>query len=239
MESSGKSSIEEIRARFDGDVDRFSNLEKGQSAAMDSPLGLELIATAAFAATPQPKHLLDVGCGAGNYSLRLLQEQPIPEITLIDLSQPMLNRACERISAISGAQLNPIQTDLRSAEVADNSVDVIVAGSVLHHLRTDADWDQAFAKLYAWLRPGGSLWIYDLVSHNIAGIAAMMQRRYGDYLTNLKDTAYRDLVFEYIQVEDTPRPLAYQLQLMQQVGFAKVDVLHFQTCFAVFGGQKA
>ena len=39
-----KSSVAEIRARFDNDVERFANLETGQSATVDAPLVLELIA---------------------------------------------------------------------------------------------------------------------------------------------------------------------------------------------------
>ena len=32
-----KSTVEEIRQRFDKDVERFSNLETGQSATIDAP----------------------------------------------------------------------------------------------------------------------------------------------------------------------------------------------------------
>lgn len=61
-----KSTINEIRARFDADVERFSNLDTGQSTTIDAPLVLELIAEAAAATTPNATHLLDIGCGAGN-----------------------------------------------------------------------------------------------------------------------------------------------------------------------------
>ena len=47
-----KSSVEEIRQRFDADVERFSNLDTGQSAAIDAPLVLELIARSAAAVSP-------------------------------------------------------------------------------------------------------------------------------------------------------------------------------------------
>jgi tRNA (cmo5U34)-methyltransferase len=40
---SDKSTIEEMRERFDTDVERFSNLETGQSATIDAPLAMELI----------------------------------------------------------------------------------------------------------------------------------------------------------------------------------------------------
>ncbi len=47
-----KSTVEEIRHRFDNDVERFSNLETGQTAAMDAAIAMELIARAASVATP-------------------------------------------------------------------------------------------------------------------------------------------------------------------------------------------
>ena len=65
-----------------------------------------------------------------------------------------------------------------------------------------------------------------------------MRRRYGEYLTRLKDEAYRDQVFAYVEKEDTPRPLAYQLDLLRRVGFEGIDVLHKNVCFAAFGGVK-
>src|SRR5215467_12893752 len=92
-----KSTVEEIRQRFDADVERFSNLETGQSATVDAPLAMALVAQAAAATTPHARHVLDVGCGAGNYTLKLLERLPTLDVTLIDLSKPMLDRATERV----------------------------------------------------------------------------------------------------------------------------------------------
>ena len=64
-----KSSVDEIRARFDADVERFSNLETGQKATIDAPLAMELITMAAAACNPGAKAVLDIGCGAGNNTL--------------------------------------------------------------------------------------------------------------------------------------------------------------------------
>ena len=76
-----------------------------------------------------------------------------------------------------------------------------------------------FGKCYAALKPGGSLWISDLIAHDDPAVQAVMWQRYGEYLTQLKGEAYRDQVFGYIEQEDTPRPLLYQLHLLKQVGF--------------------
>ena len=70
-----KSSIEEIRKRFDNDAERFSTLSIGQTTTVDAVLAMDLITQAASLVTPNARHVLDVGCGAGNYTLKLLQRQ--------------------------------------------------------------------------------------------------------------------------------------------------------------------
>src|SRR5918998_2539333 len=96
---STKSSVEDIRRRFDGDVERFSTLQTGQSATIDAPLMLDLVAEAAAATTPHGRSVLDVGCGAGNYTLKLLERLADLDVTLLDLSRPMLDRAGGRVTA--------------------------------------------------------------------------------------------------------------------------------------------
>ncbi len=65
-----------------------------------------------------------------------------------------------------------------------------------------------------------------------------MWNRYGEHLKSLGGPSYRDKVFEYIEIEDSPRSLTYQLELMKKVGFTTVDVLHKNSCFAAFVGIK-
>ncbi len=234
-----KSTVNEIRARFDADVERFSKRETGQTALIDAVLALDLIAGAALAATPQSAHILDIGCGAGNFSLALLERLPNRAVTLNDLSNPMLERATERVSAATSGSVVTVQGDIRELNIGSGTFDVIVAGSVLHHLRTDEEWESVFAKLFAALRPGGSLWISDLVESSHPGVQAQMWDRYGAYLAALNGEAYREKVFAYIAKEDTPRPLWYQLDLLRRVGFAQIEILHKNAVSAAFGAVKA
>ncbi len=233
-----KSIVDQIRQRFDNDVERFSNLETGQSATIDAPLVLDLITTVAAATNPAASHVLDIGCGAGNYTLKLLQRLPGFDVTLIDLSKPMLDRALQRIGAVSAGNIMTLQGDIRAIPLPDRQYDIMMAAAVFHHLRDDAEWEGVFGKCYAALKPGGSLWISDLIAHDNAVVQTVMWQRYGEYLTQLKGEAYRDQVFGYIEQEDTPRPLLYQLHLLKQVGFRSVDVLHKNAVFAAFGGIK-
>src|SRR5687768_14241562 len=115
---------------------------------------MALVAEAAAAATPHARHVLDVGCGAGNYALKLLQHLPGLDVTLVDLSRPMLDRAVERVSAATTGTVTAVQGDVRAVEFADGSVDIVLAAAVLHHLRTDDEWRAVVAAFHRWLRPG-------------------------------------------------------------------------------------
>ena len=232
-----KSTVEEIRQRFDADVERFSNLETGQSATVDAPLAMALVAKAA--ARPRVRgRVLDVGCGAGNYTLKLLEELPNLDVTLIDLSRPMLERAAERIGKTTSGSVTLIEGDVREVFPKSGKFDIILAAAVLHHLRTDNEWHEVFASFYRALEDGGSLWVFDLVESSIPAIGELMKAQYGEYLTRLKDEAYRDHVFAYVEKEDTPRSLTFQLELLREVGFGAVEVLHKNVCFAAFGAVK-
>ncbi|MFO0903587.1 MAG: class I SAM-dependent methyltransferase [Pirellulales bacterium] len=233
-----KSTVSQIRERFDADVERFSNLETGQSATIDAPLAMTLVAQAAAASTPDARSVLDVGCGAGNYTLKLLEHLPGLDVTLVDLSRPMLDRAQQRVACATTGRITTQQADIREAQFNEQSFDVILAAAVLHHLRTDDEWDQVFASFFRWLRPGGSLWIFDLVDSSLPEIRELMRQRYGEYLTGLRDASYRDHVFAYIEQEDSPRPLLEQLERLRRAGFEQLDVLHKNVCFAAFGGRR-
>src|SRR4051812_19207513 len=172
-----KSTVDEIRARFDADVERFSNLDTGQSATVDAPLALELVAGAAAAVTPHARHVLDVGCGAGNYTLKLLERLPDLDVTLLDLSRPMLDRAAQRVTGATTGAVNAVQGDVRSVRLADGTFDIILAAAVLHHLRTDDEWRAVFAPLYRWVPPGGAGWVFDPVAGELPARPDLMWQR--------------------------------------------------------------
>lgn len=243
-----KSTVDDIRARFDADVARFSNLETGQSATVDAAIAMSLVTEAAAGVTPNATSALDLGCGAGNYTLKLLQRLPGLDVTLVDLSQPMLDAATKRIDEQRGSggeakatdepRITALQGDLRELRFEAETFDIVLAAAVLHHLRSEEEWLAAFANIHRWLRPGGGFWVFDMVSQDHAALEAIMRRRYGQYLSDFKDEAYRDHVFDYIEMEDTPRSLAFQLDMMRRVGFEHTAVLHYNSGFAAFGAWR-
>jgi len=238
IDYSTKSTNDEIRARFDNDVERFSNLDTGQATTIDAPLTMELCTEAAKYVNPNATELLDIGCGAGNYTLKMLSKIANLNCTLNDLSLPMLQRAKERVSAQTSGQVILLQDDMRNLYLPDNQYDIILAAATLHHLRDDADWETVFTKFYKTLKPGGSIWISDLITHDSPPLAKLFADKYMDYLDTLGGPEYRQKVLDYVAHEDTPRSLNFQLQLLTKVGFKHVEVLHKNSCFAAFGGIK-
>jgi tRNA (cmo5U34)-methyltransferase len=236
---SQKSTTDEIRERFNHDVERFSNLETGQAATIDAPLAMELITKAAVVATPDIRRILDIGCGAGNNSIKLLREYPGDfDCDLCDLSKPMLEKAEERLAGETTGVIRTFHGDFRDQSLPESGYDVVLAAAVLHHLREDDDWERTFAKIYSLLRPGGSFWVTDLVIHESGEVHKLMWQRYAGYLTELGGKEYQEKVFAYIDKEDSPRPVTFQLELMKRVGFVKTELLHKNSCYAAFGGIK-
>ena len=233
-----KSTVDEIRKRFDQDVERFSNLDTGQVSTIDANISLELITESANRIVPQATDLLDIGCGAGNFTLKMLAKNKNLACTLADLSRPMLDRAFKRVSELVPGKVQVIEGDLREMELKESSFDIILAGAVLHHLRDDADWENCFSMLFRILKPGGCLMISDLVSQDNKIINDYIWERYGDYLEHHGGKEYRQKVLDYVAKEDSPRSLNYQMDLMKKVGFRSVEILHKNTCFAAWCGIK-
>ncbi|RZK79434.1 MAG: class I SAM-dependent methyltransferase, partial [Pedobacter sp.] len=179
-----------------------------------------------------------IGCGAGNYSLKMLSKLPDLNCTLNDLSLPMLEAAKKRVSASTKGTVKTIQMDMRELDLEPGSYDIVLAAATLHHLRDDDDWMNVFTKIYEALTPGGSFWISDLISHDSTALNELFKTYYGDYLESLDGPVFKKKVFDYIEYEDTPRSIEFQLDLMKKVGFRNVEILHKNLCFAAFGGMK-
>jgi len=233
-----KSTPEAIRRNFDQQVERFSNIETGQTTAIDSPLCMELISQSAKLTNPDAMNIMDLGCGGGNYAVKVASLLPHVNCTLVDISGNMVEAAQKRVSEIVSGKVNAIQGDYREVELCESCYDIITAGTTLHHLRGVEEWELVFGKIYCALKPGGSFWINDIVLSETDEINEMML---GGWLSVLKKQITEDEVKMYrerYESEDTPRTLSYQLELMKKIGFSKTILLHKHFNFAAFGGIK-
>lgn len=238
MLTTTKSSSDTIRNNFDQQVERFSNIETGQTTAIDSPLCMELIARSAAKLNPNATRIMDLGCGGGNYAVKVTSFLPNVDCTLIDISYNMVKAASLRLMNNIKGKVTSIQGDYREVELEKNSYDIITAGTTLHHLREDSEWELVFNKIYNALKPGGTFWINDIILGEIDEITDMMMEGWVSILKNQISEEEIALYRERYDSEDTPRTLSYQLELMKQIGFSKTIILHKHFNFAAFGAIK-
>ncbi|CAN0418958.1 unnamed protein product, partial [Scytosiphon promiscuus] len=147
-------------------------------------------------------------------------------------------KSYERVFEQTNKNVQVVKRDIREVPLKQNHFDIILAGAVLHHLRDDQDWETTFKKIYGLLKPGGCFMISDLITQDTEILNDYTWERYGDYLEELGGKDYRKKVLDYVDKEDSPRSMNYQLDLMKKLGFSKVEILHKNMCFGACGGIK-
>ena len=150
----------------------------------------------------------------------------------------MLENAEERVQENTSGKVTCIQGDYRDIPLEEGAYDIITAGTTLHHLREDSEWELVFTKVFRALKPGGTFWINDIVLGETDEINRMMLDGWLSMLQKQISQEEIEMYMERYESEDTPRPLTYQLDLMKQVGFTKTIVLHKHFNFAAFGAIK-
>ncbi|MFA5089993.1 MAG: class I SAM-dependent methyltransferase [Candidatus Omnitrophota bacterium] len=97
-------------------------------------------------------NLLDIGCGTGLLSLKLLQKADC-SITGIDNSKEMLVIFKEKMKVLAlGQKINCRLMDIESLNFKNNTFDIAVSSVVLHHLQ---DKLAVLKKIYKFIKPGG------------------------------------------------------------------------------------
>ena len=233
-----KTSIDELERQFDNDVERFSNEQTGQTTTVDSALVLSMIEDSIVRLCPEAKRMCDIGCGAGNFSLRISRKLSGLRLTLLDLSSVMLERAVTRLKAEKFVVEETIKSDIAQAELPENKFDIVIAAASLHHLRTHGDWHNVFHRIHRSLVTGGSFWIWDLIRHENEAIQEIQQERYAEYLKQLRDESYQQYVFDYIKKSDSPETISFIMESLHSCGFQKIDIIHKNAVFAALVGVK-
>ena len=95
-------------------------------------------------------NVLEIGCGTG--STALVHAPYVKHIHAIDISSKMIEIARDKADAEGVDNVTFEQSTIEALDVADQSVDAVLALSILHLL---ADKDETIRRAYSWLKPGG------------------------------------------------------------------------------------
>lgn len=119
------------------------------------------------AITPTPgQAILDVGCGTG-----LALRSAVTRFGLrgvgVDIDPDQVSLA--RRAALAGASAQFRIADATALPLGDEAFDIVVCRHTLHHITR---WRQAVAELHRTLKPGGWMWVADLVTPRWASALA-------------------------------------------------------------------
>lgn len=118
----------------------------------------------------RPRHLLEVGCGVGNFCLPLLAEPDLNlRVSACDFSQRAVDILKENGSQF-GDRLRAFQCDIsESVPSEEDPADLLSLVFVLSALKPEA-FVQALRNLFRSLKPGGALLFRDYAQNDMAMI---------------------------------------------------------------------
>ena len=104
----------------------------------------------------RPSRIVDLGCGTGQLTRRLIERFPDATVVAVDLSPGMLAKAADRLDSVGSEPPAIVRADAQHLPFAPASIDVVVCTESFHWYRDQAEVLDGLAAL---LRPGGRLLI--------------------------------------------------------------------------------
>ncbi|WP_159785140.1 class I SAM-dependent methyltransferase [Sodalinema gerasimenkoae] len=194
--------------------------------------------------------LIDLGCGTGELSLRLLERCPQAQVLAIDYSPRMLEFAHQKITQAGyNNRWEPLCADFgelahqTSGDVAIQGAQACVSSLAIHHL-SDEMKQTLFNWVFSILEPGGCFWNTDPVVPETPHLKDVYQSVREEWAQKKGDAiaATRAKVGESVPQghsgQDRLASLQTHLQMLTSAGFQDVAIPWKYFGFAVFGGYR-
>lgn len=179
--------------------------------------------------------VIDLGAGTGALAGAILVAIPRARALLVDIDPTMLEVAGTRVAA-HGAR-----AELRTASFFDPlpPCDAIVASLSLHHVPELARKRTLYTQLHAALRPGGLLLSADAAVHEAGPERDRAFREWAAWMAaHGIAAAEAQALFTQWSGEDRYYPLATELALLADAGFARPECFWKHGPSAVFGAYR-
>lgn len=183
---------------------------------------------------PHAKKILDIGCGTGNTSQRLLNDNPKLNLMCLDTSPQMLEIAKSKL----GDQHEFIESSIENFESTDQ-FDAVVSVMVIHNIQKQAERRNAYQKIYSALNDGGSYLTVDIVKGETSQLQDIYMSQWREFmLSSLPESEVDGKWLKLHKEKDKPLKLSEQMSLLKEAGFATVDVVHKRLQFAMMIAHK-
>lgn len=105
-------------------------------------------------------HVVDLGCGPADISIRFLRAFPDARVTGVDASRPMLDLAAEAVTSAGFADKVTLCCERFQAMTLPEQADALLANSLLHHVPNPL---QFWFYVKQWAKPGARILVMDLL----------------------------------------------------------------------------
>jgi tRNA (cmo5U34)-methyltransferase len=180
--------------------------------------------------------ILDIGAGTGLLSALMLQKFPEAHITLLDISENMLDVARQRFSGQGNIFYRA--ADYSSAEL-EGPWDIVCSALSIHHLAPE-DKHRLFERIFSALKSGGLF----INADQAEGETTYFRQKYLDYWNEflndgpLSKGEYTEILRRRDTLDRNDK-LSEQLQWLHDCGFSDVDVVFKNRTFIVTVARKA
>ena len=180
--------------------------------------------------------VVDLGAGTGALAGAVLDGIPRARAVTIDIDPAMVEAASTRLAP------HRERVEIRRASF-DNAIppcDAVVASLALHHVADVAAKRALYARIREALEPGGIFLSADASVHPAGPEHARMFRVWSAGMSaHGIGRGEADALFAQWSTEDTYQPLAVELALLADAGFARPECFWRKGPIAVFGGFRS
>jgi trans-aconitate 2-methyltransferase len=186
------------------------------------------------------QHVLELGCGSGNVSLRLAARWPDAAFTIVDGAPEMLEITRARLLAHypdTARRARYVAERFEELSLKQSTVDVVAASLSLHHV---ADVSVVYNRIAPMLVPGGRLVMLDGVRGATAHEHDVHMDRWEAFWRepgNLSAAEIRD-VKTHVAEHDHYRSLPEHFDMLLAAGFTHPDCVWRDGLFALITATR-
>lgn len=183
----------------------------------------------------QPKRILELGCGTGNLTVKIIEHFKDAKITAVDISADIINICKERANCDN---VDFLKSDFIDLNFKDNSFDFVISSIAIHHLQNN-EKQNLFNKIAKWLTPSGIFTFSDQFKGETEGL-------YEKHMKLWKDLAFANKVpvdewetwMEHQRLHDFHETINNHVGWLNASGLKNIDVVWKYALWTVIQCRK-
>lgn len=220
-----------IKLKFDENASQYDQQRRKLIPCFDD---FYSIAASLIETNIHSPNILDIGAGTGLFSSFILRKFPQANLTLIDLSEKMLEVAKERLKDIS--KVTYIIDDYTKYKF-EQKYDIVISSLSIHHL-SDEEKRQLYGNIYTILNKDGVFVNADQVLGGTPYIESLYKNDW-KYKVENSGLSQEEIHSAYERTKlDKMSLLDDQLNWLKDLGFKDVDCVYKYFNFVVLFGRK-